>query len=230
MIYNEQNKLGDIISEHYETLNLLSRFGISLGFGDKAVKRVCEENSVDCNTFLAIVNYVVTGESTDLRLINLSSMISFLQNAHRYYIDYSFPKLRRRLINVIDFQEDNKLAMLIISLFDEYVKGLKTHLSYEDKTLFPYVREMIEEHTINDNYQISNYSRHHEQLDQRMMELKNVIIKYSPANNDCNEINATLFDIFTCEADLQSHRNIEDFIFVPAVKALENKILEEKNR
>ncbi|MBR6251097.1 MAG: hemerythrin domain-containing protein [Bacteroidales bacterium] len=227
MLYNEQHKLGDIICEHYQMLHLLSRFGISLGFGDKTVKAICDENNVDCNTFLATVNYIITGETTDLSLIDLHSMMNFLQNAHNYYIDYCFPTLRRRLINVIDFNDDNKLALLIISLFDEYVKGLKSHLSYEDKTVFPYVRELLSGKQPATSYQISSFMRHHDQLDQRLMELKNVIIKYSPSNNNINEVNATLFDIFSCEADLKSHCLIEDNIFIPAVRALEMKLLQK---
>lgn len=227
MVYNEQCKLGDIICEHYQMLHLLSRFGISLGFGDKTVKAICSENNVDCYTFLATVNYVITGESTDLNNIDLHSMMAFLQNAHTYYIDYCFPKLRRRLINVIDFNDDNKLALLIISLFDEYVKGLRNHLSYEDKTVFPYVHDLLNNKVPNTTYQISSFTRHHDQLDQRLMELKNVIIKYTPSNNNTNEINATLFDIFTCEADLKSHCLIEDNIFIPAIRALEMKLLQQ---
>ena len=58
MKFTENSRLGDVLTEHYQILLLLSRFGISLGFGDKTVKAVCADNGVDCKTFLAVCNYV----------------------------------------------------------------------------------------------------------------------------------------------------------------------------
>ena len=48
----------DLISDNYSLLQVMSRFGLSLGFGDKTVKEVCELNGVDCRTFLIVVNFM----------------------------------------------------------------------------------------------------------------------------------------------------------------------------
>ena len=53
----------DLISDNYSLLQVMSRFGLSLGFGDKTVKEVCEMNGVDCPTFLAVVNFMADGWS-----------------------------------------------------------------------------------------------------------------------------------------------------------------------
>ena len=39
--------MGDLICENYALLQVMSRFGISLGFGDKSVQEVCDMNQVD---------------------------------------------------------------------------------------------------------------------------------------------------------------------------------------
>ncbi len=49
----------DLISDNYSLLQVMSRFGLSLGFGDKTVKEVCELNGVDCRTFLIVVNFML---------------------------------------------------------------------------------------------------------------------------------------------------------------------------
>ena len=58
-IYKPTDKMSDLICENYTLLQVLSRFGVSLGFGDKNVREVCEINNVDCNTFLTVVNFLV---------------------------------------------------------------------------------------------------------------------------------------------------------------------------
>ena len=49
-------KLADVIQMNYLLIPVIHRFGINLGFGDKTVSDVCEENNVDLNFFLQLVN------------------------------------------------------------------------------------------------------------------------------------------------------------------------------
>lgn len=42
--YKPTDKMIDLISDNYSLLQVMSRFGLSLGFGDKTVKEVCELN------------------------------------------------------------------------------------------------------------------------------------------------------------------------------------------
>lgn len=48
----------DIINDNSLLLTVINRFSISLGFGDKSVAVVCEENDVDIDTFLAVINLI----------------------------------------------------------------------------------------------------------------------------------------------------------------------------
>ena len=68
-------------------------------------------------------------------------------------------------------------------------------------------------------YSIDVFRRHHDQVEARLRELKNIIIKYYPSGGT-NELNGVLFDIFTCEQELASHNAVEDGIFIPAVERL----------
>ena len=54
--YRSTDKMSDLICDNYSLLMVMSRFGLSLGFGDKNVKDVCEAQGVDCPTFLAVAN------------------------------------------------------------------------------------------------------------------------------------------------------------------------------
>lgn len=43
--YKPTDKMIDLIGDNYSLLQVMSRFGLSLGFGDKTVKEVCEQQN-----------------------------------------------------------------------------------------------------------------------------------------------------------------------------------------
>ena len=60
-MYEPDDKMILLIKDNYSILQTLSAFGISLGFGYKTVRDVCESQSVDTYTFLAVVNFAING-------------------------------------------------------------------------------------------------------------------------------------------------------------------------
>lgn len=222
----ENDKLCDIISKEYHLLQMMTRFGISLGVGEKTIKQVCEEAAVDTNTFLAVANYLKSGEDIVddyIETVSVKSLIDYLENAHVYFLEFQLPAIRRKLLSAIDCSIDNKVAFLILKFFDEYLAEVRKHMTYENSKTFPYVKDLLKGIKAT-NYDISVYSRGHDAVEKKLQELKNIIIKYYKAGGDDTPLVSVLFDIFTCEADLHQHETVEDYLFVPAVKLLENKV------
>ena len=60
-IYEADDKMISIIQDNYDILQSLGSFGINLGFGNKTVKELCEDQQVDTFTFLAIINFTING-------------------------------------------------------------------------------------------------------------------------------------------------------------------------
>ena len=145
---------------------------------------------------------------------------------HIYFLDLSLPAIRRKLIEAIDCSQDD-VAFLILKFFDEYTREVRKHMDYEEKTVFKYVDALIAGNAPK-NYQISTFSKHHDQVGEKLTELKNIIIKYCPAKANENLLNAALFDIYACEEGLESHCKIEDYIFVPAILNLERRMMENE--
>jgi len=221
--------MGDLIVDNFSLLMVMSRFGLKLGFGDKSVKDVCQEQGVDLHTFLAVANFISEGhqEFIDDEQISLTSLMDYLKNAHTYFLDFNLPTIRRKLIEALDFASDNNVSILIMKFFDEYAKEVFRHMEYENKSVFKYVNQLLEG-KLSDKYNIVAYSSKHNQIDTKLKELKNIIIKYYPEEGNNNLMNSVLFDIFNCEQDLVSHGEVEDFMFVPAVARLERRLRDEK--
>ena len=63
MHFKITDKMADIISESPSILQIMSRFGMKLGFGDSTVEQVCGLQGVDGPTFISVVNFVSEGGS-----------------------------------------------------------------------------------------------------------------------------------------------------------------------
>jgi regulator of cell morphogenesis and NO signaling len=221
--YKETDSMGDLITEHYRMLLLISRFGIALGFGDKNIGDVCRESGVDVNTFLAIVNMLFDEDDTRnyaAEKVSIVSLLSYLHNSHDYFLQLRLPAIRVKLHEEIGGAQGN-LSHAIMNYFDEYVAEVQNHMMYEEKTVFPYVQALLNGKK-KINYNIDMFSRQHDRVEARLTEFKQIIIKYYPVKSS-DEINSILIDIFNCERDLALHNAIEDRLFVPAITALERK-------
>lgn len=225
-LYSPTDKMSDIICDNYSLLQVMSRFGLPLGFGDYSVEEVCKSSQVDCNTFLAVANFINKGHSrsslpqTD---ISVETLMIYLKNAHHYFLDFQLPTIRRKLLEAIDCSTDNEITFLILKFFDVYVQEVRNHMNYEDQYVFTYVDNLLKGQK-DENYNIKMFVSHHDHIDEKLTELKNSIIKYYPDSKKAYMMNAVLFDIFNCEKDLVSHNAVEDHLFVPAVLQLEEEV------
>lgn len=222
-MYEADDKMISLIRDDYSLLHMLGAFGIKMGFGDKTVREVCENQNVDTYTFMTVVNFAINGYLDDesISKLSVSTLLSYLRAAHAFYLDFELPFIRKELSDALD--DGNSLAHLILKLYDGYAHSLRSHMQYEEKTLFPYVESLIEGKVTNDTF-VETFSKHHDQTDQRLTELKDIIIKYLPSDNlRNNQLSATLYDIYNSERMLYMHVEIEERIFLPAIRLLEEQ-------
>ncbi len=222
-VYEADDKLISILKDNYNILQSLGSFGISLGFGDKTVREVCDEQHVDTYTFLTVVNYTINGlrDNDNIEKLSVTTLLQYLKASHAYFLDFQLPFIRNELVDALD--ENDNLAVLIMKLYDNYAHGITNHMRYEEKNVFPYVQQLLDgDATV--NYNIDTFSKHHGQTDQKLKELKNIIIKYLPSDGlHGNKLNATLYDIYNNEEWLKLHASVEDNIFIPAIRYMEEK-------
>ena len=222
-MYEADDKMISLIRDDYSLLHMLGAFGIKMGFGDKTVREVCEDQGVDTYTFMAVVNFAINGhlDNESIGKLSVVTLLRYLRAAHAFFLDFELPFIRQELADALD--EGNNLAHLIMKLYDGYAHSLRSHMSYEERTLFPYVEQLIDGKVTNDTF-VETFSKHHDQTDQRLTELKDIIIKYLPSDNlRNNKLSATLYDIYNSERMLYQHVEIEERIFIPAIRLLEQQ-------
>lgn len=217
--YSANDTLIDLVEEDFNILPILSRFSIPLGVGNKSIAEVCKEAGIDTDIFLLLVNYILTGViPVDKASVESAiSIVDFLHNSHDYFLAYKFPHIRKNLINALDPAHDD-INPAIVRFFDDYVTQVKNHFDYEEKYVWPYIRSLSSDTT--PSYSIDVFSKHHDEIGEKLNDLKNIILRYYTTSMPDKMYDA-LVDIFNCEEDLNTHHSIENHILVPMVTRLE---------
>lgn len=224
--FSADEKMSDLINENHSLLLVISRFGLSLGFGDKTVEEVCQTNGIDCITFLTVVNFLSEGNfevGNDYDNISIETLIDYLKNSHVYFLEFKLPAIRNKLLAAINVPNQTiPYEVLFMKFFDEYFSEVRKHMEYENKVVFPYVVKLLKGEW-DSRYSISVFQERHNEIESKLVELKNILIKYYPAKGSNHLLTEVLFDILSCETDLASHSRVEDYLFVPAIEDIEQK-------
>lgn len=228
--FRADDRMLKLITDNYQLIQVMTRFGLHLGFGDKTVAEVCAEAGVDCDTFLTVVNFVMEGESLPAseRKVSAEALMHYLKQSHIYFLDYCLPAIRRKLIDGIVLRSTD-ISFLILRYFDDYCTEVRTHMELEEKTVFAHIAELLRGE-INERFTAYTYSHHHKEVSSRLKELKSLIIRFCPECADANLLNSALYDIYHCEQELESHCRVEDSLLVVAILNLEAEVKEKKGQ
>jgi len=238
-LFNENSKLASVILKDHSLLPVINRLGIKLGFGDETIRNICVEKGIDLNFFVETINvFHYEAYFPEKRLLDfpISMVIDYLIKTHQYYKNYLIPE-NDRLMELFlsaspDESSDNELVRKFYTKFkEEFV----IHINFEEKEMFPYILELnavIEDPSLCNqfnmkypSFSITGFEKEHSNMDDKMDDLKNIIIKYLPPNYDQNRGNAFLYNLFMFEKDLKNHSRIEDHILIPKVKQLEKLLV-----
>lgn len=221
-IISADMKMADIIHIDLYNLFIINRFGIRLGFGDKTIKEVCEKENVDHHLFTTVcnINNSATNISkTDIHTEHILQLVEFLKNSHDYYRKIRLPEVKRSIFNLSKGYDANTEKALG-HFFDEYIKEFKNHIEYEESTVFPYIKDLCEGKK-SEEFSIDKFEDHHDNIEEKLSDLKNIIIKYmSKPEHDLQKLDL-LDKLFQLQDDLDRHTKIEDLLLTPMVMKLE---------
>ncbi len=239
MKINKSMKMADVIHLNYYLLSVFYRFNIGLGFGEKSVEQVCNQNHVNTDFFLEIANAFIDRDyfpSDELQNFPLSVIVDYLRATHRYYTEEKIPELTNLLQTLINNVNQSGLTM-IFRFFEEYLDEFNKHIEREENKVYPYVlqletdfnRKKTTKTFLNkyNEYRIQNYEQDHDDIEEKLFDLKNILIKYVPAMDNYHLVHQILSKLFRLEKDINDHSHIEDKVLIPKVKKLEERFLKQ---
>ncbi len=218
MVYKPSDKMCDLmccgrVAEHGQSLmeeqvlQLMNRFGISLGVGNKTIEESCRENQVDSTTVLTIINYAINRQVPSQIDIHIPTLHRYLENAHTYFLKFQLPRIRQELLESINLASGkSQIPLMIIRFFDEYAQEIQSHIEHETE------------------HSYEQHARDDEHIANKAHELKKLIIKYYPNESlggnheQMRLLYAALHDLRHFENELALHCAIEDNILLPVLR------------
>lgn len=228
-------KASEIIINNPYLILMFEHFEIKLEVREKTIAQICNDNNINTSLFLTIANLFNGFKPqpiTEYISKDIQSIIKYLGNSHKYYINEIYPQIQEIIKNIHKINTHSEILM-IEKFFDKYFEEVSEHMEYENNVVFPYVLNLDAQLTNkNNNYKLNSYSvieyrEHHNDIEEKLTDLKNLLIKYLPIENDQNLRRKLLFYLFELEYDLNIHSQIEDNILIPLVEKMENLISEK---
>jgi len=224
-VFSKDTKLAELLAEDRRLLQLLPRFGIGLGFGDRSVEHVCQMNHVSTDLFLMICEIYSDSnfkpEQRELQRIDMSALLSYLKASHQYYLDERFPHIEEHLQHIIEAC-GQKFGPMLNHFYDEYKQEVMRHIQYyEEEVVFPYIEALLNGQRT-DSYEINEFEHNHTNIQDTLDDMMNILLKYLPGDILPKERIEISLDIMELSDDLNRHSLIEERILIPYVELLEN--------
>jgi regulator of cell morphogenesis and NO signaling len=222
-VFNASMKLADLIDQSSNLLRIITRTGLSFGFGEATVEEACRRAGVDPATFLLICNvYSFDGfvpSPDELRKADIRGIVSYLRASHDFYLKTALQTLSESIARMLEPCEESR-KNIIRKFFAEYKVELEKHFEYEEVKVFPYVVALIDgkEHPA---FSIRQFEKHHSNLLEKLGDLKDLIMKYLPQECEADRIGDVLSYLYFLKDDLARHTSIEDNVLVPMIADLE---------
>lgn len=221
--FTENTKMAEIVISNPKLLLTLSRFGIELGFGDHSVKEICEKANVSPSFFLLICNLYSNSDfipsQEDIKSVEANTILSYLSESHKYYLEERLPHIESHLKRIVEACPE-KFGNTINRFFNEYKEEVESHFKYEENVVFPYINSLYNK-TIKPDFSISEFKSNHSNIEDKLNDLMNILIKYLPANIFPKERIEISLDIMEVTSDLSCHTLVEERVLVPFVEMME---------
>jgi regulator of cell morphogenesis and NO signaling len=231
-----QSKLTEIIQNNPNILILLEHFGFSYEFNNLSLKELCERYNLNTVLVLKILNLFNGHKMSDkikFNKGNIELIISFLKRNHNYYGSEKIPMLKNLIDKMIELNDHPKIY-LVNQFFDSYYSEVIEHFDYENNVVFPYALGLLNktktglaEEIEKTGFSVSVFKENHEDIEEKLMDLTNLLLKYLPVKNDMKVRRELLLGIFELEHNLSVHRLIEDNILVPMLEEAEKNLKNE---
>ncbi len=224
IILSENTKMAELVISNPKLLLTLSRFGIELGFGDNSVKEVCKKSNISPSFFLLVCNLYLYPDfmpsRDDIKMVDVSTLLSYLSESHKYYVEERLPHIEFHLKRIIDACPD-KFGNTINRFFSEYKDEVSNHFKYEEDVVFPYINSLYNK-SQKPEFTISEFKSNHSNIEDKLNDLMNILIKYLPSNIFPKERVEISIDIMEITSDLNCHTLVEERILVPLVEMMED--------
>ncbi len=228
-------KMADLIQSDFELLAVVQRLKIPFGFKGKSIETVCRDQDINLDFFLNLVRWFHERDSfpgDTLMDYPVRCLVSYLKSTHACYVKSQIPRIESEIMQLETTDHDSGGNMeLMLKFFREYISEFTSHIELEEQEVFPYILQ-LEENLLaskpssefwdySHQYSIRHFLEEHSDIEEKLSDLRNILLKYmAPPPDNCSFTNV-LIEIFRLGKDLDDHTLLENKVLIPQVLKLE---------
>ena len=223
-VFTPQTKVSDLLDRDHNLIDVLSRIGINLGFGESTVEDAATRSGLDPETTCLICN-VYSSEQYNpdpetLARGRITDVVKYLRNSHQIYLTTELVWLEDAICHLITPFSD-KQKTVIWRFFNEYKTELEKHFAFEEEQVLPYIQDLLFGRDTK-GFTISQFADNHSNIDEKLGDLKNLVMKTLPEGCDNQLRRQILRFLFYLQQDLAGHTRVEDKVLTPMAWYIEH--------
>lgn len=223
-MFSKKMKMAELVDSNFHLLSVLARVGLDGSFGEHTVEEVCMQNGLDPETFLLLCEAYSNPDFQpgleELRTCHISDVLRYLHQSHDYYLNNALVTLAAAIEKLIAPCSEAR-KKVIWRFFSDYKAELESHFEIEEKAVIPYIQGLLIGNRP-PGFSIDRFEEDHSNIEEKISDLKNLIMKSLPPECDRRQRMNLLNFIYHLRSDLDRHTCIEDAIMVPMVRLIED--------
>jgi regulator of cell morphogenesis and NO signaling len=231
--------IGQIAAKDLRKAAIFKKYGLDFCCGGKkTVKEACAEKGLDVTKIEQELQQSDTGSTSrpiPFNDWNLDFLIDYILNTHHSYIRKNLPDIRSYAEKVLKVHGKNHEELTrIYQLVEEINQELTLHMMKEEKILFPYIKELVDqEKGVKTNYAahfgsvknpINMMEMEHELVGKNLEEIREQSGNYNLPEDACASYSLLYHMLDEFEGDLHVHIHLENNILFPKALELEKHI------
>lgn len=237
-----ESMVGEIVSKDYRTADVFKKFGIEYCCGAKrTLQQACEMNGLNAREVETELNNVIRNiripSTLDFNEWPVDFLVDYIQKLHHSYLKQAFPDVLQQLERFVPGHK-NKYPH-VVQVWDtvkEIYKHLTAHIDAEEKTIFPYIRQVNNALKNNADYGSLLVRTLRKPIDKTIInergELRKLLYElrlnsnsYSIEGATCLSYKVIMQKIQEIDNDLAQYIYIEYSVLLPKVTRIENELL-----
>ena len=232
--------VGELVADDYRKAEVFKQFGIDFCCGGgQTVSEVCRKKGLSfdllANELQKIEDDAVGSEPHDANTWDLDVLVEYVVNVHHKYVRANIPLLKEFTTKVARVHgHANPEVTRIATFFAELAAELELHMMKEERILFPYIKQMVEDQKRNAPRQYAPFGsvqnpvrmmeHEHDRAGSIMREIRQASQGFTPPEHACTTYRVSYFKLEEFEADLHRHIHLENNILFPKAIALEQRL------
>ncbi|MDD3723700.1 MAG: iron-sulfur cluster repair di-iron protein [Lutibacter sp.] len=231
--------LGQLATKDLRKAEVFKKYGLDFSCGGKkTVKEVCAEKGLDVTKIeqeLQQIAKVPAAHPIPYNEWNLDFLVDYIVNTHHRYIRKQLPDITTYANKVLEVHGNKHPELIEINQRVKAVNSkLIDHLGREEKTLFPYIKELARAdkntqlpqathfNAIQDV--VGNHENEHEGVGENLNTIRKLASNYALPEDACASYTLLYRMLDEFEEDIQLHIHLENNILFPKAIALEQQL------